>query len=70
MSTIALDGVVFVDAKYDPYDVGYLFFLDPKLSKKLQNPPNYGRYSKTIYPEDQDLGRYNFKCSLEGDESG
>ena len=31
---------VFVDAEHDPYDVGYLYFLDPELSKGLHNPPN------------------------------
>ena len=53
---------VFVDAEHDPYDVGYLYFLDPELSKGLHNPPNYGRYLN-------ELGCYSYNCSFVGDES-
>ena len=61
---------VSVDAEHDPYDVGYFYYLDPELSKGLHNPPNYGRYLNTIYPEDLELGCYSYNCSFMGDESG
>ena len=61
---------VFLDAEHDPYDVGYLFFMDPELSKGLKCPPNYGRYVNTIYPEDLDLKLYEYNCVFRGEESG
>ena len=61
---------VFLDAEHNPYDVGYLFFLDPELSKGLKCPPNYGRYVNTIYPEDLNLKLFEYNCFFCGDESG
>ena len=61
---------VLVDAEHDLYDIGYLYFLDPEFSKCLHNPPNYGRYINTIYPEDLELGCYSYNRSFVGDERG
>lgn len=61
---------LYVDAEHDPYDVGYLYFLDAVVADGLCNPPNYGRYINTIYPEDELTGEYSFNCSFEGDSSG
>ena len=61
---------LYVDAEHDPYDCGYLYFLDADAADGLRNPPNYDRYINTIYPEDELTGEYSFNCDFEGDSSG
>ena len=61
---------LYVDAEHDPYDCGYLYFLDADAADGLRNPPNYGRYINTIYSEDELTGEYFFNCVFEGDSSG
>ena len=52
---------LYVDAEHDPYDVGYLYYLDDSVRGQLRSPPNYGRYINTIYPEDVSLGGYTVR---------
>ena len=61
---------LYVDAEHDPYDVGYLYYLDDSVSDQLRSAPNYDRYINTIYPEDVSLGEYSFNCTFVGDDTG
>ena len=61
---------LYIDAEYDLFDVGYLYFQDQDSVNCLASPPNYGRYINTIYPDDMKHSTYHFNCAFIADESG
>ena len=62
--------LTWMQSMHDPYDVGYLYYLDDSVRGQLRSPPNYGRYINTIYPKDVSLGDYSFNCAFVGDDTG